>query len=142
LQRNNLFDNDMPGFFPATIVGLSLNIPIFDGFGTKAKTQMAMIDRDRLALQVDDFQRAVELEVINARTQYYNAKERLERQEKNLELAERIYNTTQIKYKEGVGSSLEMRQAEQELYTTQANYMNALYDLIVAKTALDKSLGK
>lgn len=142
LQRNNLFDSDMPGFFPTTIVGLSLNIPIFDGFGTKAKTEMAMIDRDRLSLQIDDFERAVELEVTNARMQYYNAQERLKSQEKNLELAERIYNTTQIKYKEGVGSSLEMRQAEQELYTTQANYMNALYDLIVAKTALDKSLGK
>jgi len=142
LQRNDLFDSDMPGFFPTTIVGFSLNIPIFDGLGTKAKTEMAMIDRDRISLQIDDFERGVELEVVNARSQYRNAQERLETQNKNLALAERIYNTTQIKYKEGVGSSFEMRQAEQELYTTQANHMNALYDLIVAKTALDKALGK
>ena len=51
-------------------------------------------------------------------------------------------NTTKIKYNEGVGSSLEMVQAERDLYSTQANYMNALYDFVVAKTNLDQALGK
>jgi outer membrane protein TolC len=59
-----------------------------------------------------------------------------------LALAERILETTRIKYREGVGSSLEMTQAEQELYRTQANRLNALYDLVLAKAALDKALGK
>ncbi|MEM9527074.1 MAG: TolC family protein, partial [Bacteroidota bacterium] len=60
----------------------------------------------------------------------------------NLELAERIYETTQIKYREGVGSSLEVVQAEQALYESQANYLQALYDTLVAKEDLYLALGR
>ena len=81
-------------------------------------------------------------QVYNARTNYRNAQERFDNQKKSLDLAERILNTTKIKYNEGVGSSLELVQAERDLYTTQANYINALYDFVVAKTSLDQALGK
>jgi len=56
-------------------------------------------------------------------------------------LAERIYKTTQIKFKEGVGSSFEMINAESELTTAHTNYLNALYELNVAKIDLNKALG-
>lgn len=142
LQRDNLFDNDAPGFYPTLIVGATLNVPIFDGFSKKAKIAKATIVQRKTQLDIDAFRRAVQLEVANARTQYTNAKQRLENQRKNVELAEKILERTQTKYKSGVGSSLELTTAEQELYRTQANYLNALYDLAVAKTDLDKALGK
>ena len=78
----------------------------------------------------------------NARIAYQNAANRIESQRKNIALAERIYNTTQVKYKEGVGSSLEINMAEQSLYQAQQNMTQALYDQLVAKKALDKALGK
>lgn len=142
LQRNNLFDNDEGGWTPITVVGASLTVPIFDGFNTDAKVKIAKLDKAKIGLQIKQFQMATELEVTNARTNYINAKQRLENQEKSLDLAERILETTKIKYKEGIGSSMEISTAEQELYRTQANYMNALYDLAVAQTNLDKALGK
>ncbi|MFK7798949.1 MAG: TolC family protein [Aureispira sp.] len=142
LQRNDLFDGDAPGFFPITIVGATLNIPIFDGLDKAAKIKRAKIDVAKFQLQLADLERGIQLEVLNARGNYKNAKERLENQDENLKLAERILETTRIKYREGVGSSLEMTQAEQELYRTQANRLNALYDLVLAKAALDKALGK
>jgi outer membrane protein len=142
IQRNNLFDKDEAGFFPITIAGASLNIPLFDGFDKDAKIKMAEIDRKKIELQIRQFSLVTTLEVENARTAYKNAKQRLDNQRKNLELAERILNTTKIKYREGVGSSVEITNAEQELYRTQANYMNALYDLAIANADLDKALGK
>lgn len=142
LQRNNLFDNDAPGFFPATIAGFSVNIPIFDGTATHWKIQLAKLDKERISLQIKDVKRGIMLEVLNARVNYLNARERWENQQKNLALAEKILNTTKTKYREGVGSSLEITQAEQELYRTQAAQMNALYDLLMAKNSLDKALGK
>ncbi len=142
IQRNNLFDSDESGFFPISIVGASLLVPIFDGFDKSAKIKMAEIDRKKISLQIKQFELAINLEVENARVAYKNAKQRLENQRKNLELAERILNTTKIKYREGIGSSMEITNAEQELYRTQANLMNALYDAAVAKADLDKSLGK
>ncbi len=142
LQRNDLFDNDAPGFFPITIIGATLNVPIFDGLDKAAKIKRARIDVAKFQLQLNDLERGIQLEVVNARGNYRNAKARLDNQDENLALAERILETTRIKYREGVGSSLEMTQAEQELYRTQANRLNALYDLVLAKSALDKALGK
>ncbi len=142
LQRNNMFDSDEAGFFPAAIAGLTLNVPIFDGFDKKAKIQRARINQRSFQIEMDAFRRAMTLEVTNARAQYTNARARLTAQEKNLALAQRIVDRTKTKYKEGVGNSIEIITAEQELYRTQANYLNALYDLVVAKTDLDKALGK
>lgn len=142
LQRDDLFDGDAPGFFPTTIVGLKLNVPIFDGLKKSAQIQKSKIEVQKFELQLRDFERGATLEVLNARGVYKNAKLRLENQDENLVLAERILEQTRIKYKEGVGSSLEMTQAEQELYRTQANRLNALYELVVAKADLDKALGK
>ncbi len=142
LQRDNLFDSDAPGFFPTTIIGLKLDVPIFDGFHKTSKIQQSKVDVLKFKLQLDDFKRAANLEVLNAREIYKNAKMRLDNQDKNLVLAEQILETTRIKYREGVGSSLEMTQAEQELYSTQANRLNALYELVLAKSDLDKALGK
>jgi outer membrane protein len=142
LQRNNMFDNDETGFTRAAFIGATVNVPIFDGFDKRAKIQRARIDQRRYLVEIENFRRAMNLEVTNARALYRNAQQRLENQTKNLALAERILNRTKTKYKEGVGSSIEITTAEQELYRTQANRMNALYDLVAAKIDLDKALGK
>ena len=84
---------------------------------------------------------SVSLQINQAKTTYDNALKTLELQEKTKTLAERIYKTTQIKFKEGVGSSFEMINAESELTTARTNYLNALYELNVAKIDLNKALG-
>ncbi len=124
------------------VVGLQLNVPIFDGFDKKAKVQRASLQLEMVKNRKTQLEQAIELQVKTARTQYLNAMNRLEDRSKNLTLAEKIYNTTRIKYKEGVGSSLEISQAEQSLYQSQSNYINAKYDVLVAKINLDKALGK
>lgn len=141
LQRNNLFDGQEAGWFPSTYVGVTLNVPIFDGFDRKAKINQAKIALQRNQLQTDFFKQSVSLEVSNARTQYANAHESLEASERNLDLANRILETAKTKFKEGVGTSLEVIQAEREYYEAQANVMNAEYDLVIAKKDWQKALG-
>jgi outer membrane protein len=123
-------------------LGLALKVPIFDGLEKKAKVNRARLDLATAVNQQIELERAITLEVQNARTNYTSAIERWKNQKKNVELAERIYNTTQIKYREGVGSSIEITQAEQSLFNSQSNYIRSRYDLLVAKMALDKALGK
>ena len=82
------------------------------------------------------------MEIQTARIIYLSAKDRLANQQENVDLAKRIYDTTKIKYKEGGGSSIEITTAEQQLYQTQQSYTTALYDLLVAKFALEKAIGK
>jgi len=138
-QGNSFSD----GFWAPTIVfGLSANVPIYDFGGRKARVERAKLATQKIINQRDDAQRSVQLEVLNARGTFTAAKDRLNVTQANLELAERIYETTQIKYREGVGSSLEVVQAEQSLYESQANYLQALYDTLVAKEDLYLALGR
>ena len=62
-------------------------------------------------------------------------------QEKGVNLAEEIYKTTQIKFKEGIGSSFEMINAESEVTQARTNYLNALYQLNLSLIDLEKALG-
>ncbi len=135
----NFFDSEIE-YFPTTIIGLKLTVPIFSLQNTGLR-QQAKIDLQRVRNQQKNLEQLINLEVSQANTNYSNAMKQYRTQQDNLKKAEGIYKTTVIKYNEGVGSSLEMSNAQTELLTTQTNYINALYDLLNAKTDLDKSLG-
>ncbi|MEO5582646.1 MAG: TolC family protein [Saprospiraceae bacterium] len=140
-QTNNIF-NKNSFWFPTAVAGFKVNVPIFDGFSRKAKYQRASIETDKLHLQMNDFERAMSLEVSSARIAFENAKSSLESTKRNLELAQRIYDQAQAKFKGGIGSSIEINQAETAFLQQQGAYVNALYALLIAKTDLDKALGK
>jgi outer membrane protein TolC len=143
VQQQYQGDDFQSGFWaPSAYVGLSMSVPIFDGLNKKAKIQRARLDLEKARNQREELVRGISLEVANAQTNFRNASSRLNSQQKNLDLAERIYETAQVKYREGVGSSLEVTQAEQSLYTTQSNYMQALYDVLQSKARLEMALGK
>lgn len=136
------FGNESKWFFiPAAIAGLSVNIPIWDGGASKARRERAVIGVQTIDAQKQILENAITLEVENAKKQYLNASERVKSQQKNLDLAQRIYNTTQTKYKAGVGSSFELVNAEQQLYAAQQSLMQAQYDLLTARVAIKKALG-
>ncbi|MBD0365830.1 MAG: TolC family protein, partial [Flavisolibacter sp.] len=63
-------------------------------------------------------------------------------QERNLELAEKVYNTTKLKFEQGLGSSFEVLQSDADYQTAQANYFNALYNATVARVGYLSALGR
>lgn len=130
------------GFWaPTGFVGLTLNVPIYDGGFKRSQIDRATISRQQVQVQRSTVQRMIDLEVENAQGSLVSAQERLTDRENNLALAQRIYDTTQVKYREGVGSSLEVNQAEQALYTAQTNRLQAIYDVLQAKITLEEALG-
>ena len=142
VQQQYQGDDFKSGFWaPGAYIGLNLSIPIFDGMYKKSQIQRARLNQEITKNQREDLSRVIRLEVSTARTNYLNAQDKLTNQQKNLDLAQRIYDTTQIKYREGVGSSVEVTQAEQSLYTTQSNYLQALYDVVQAKKKLEQAMG-
>ncbi len=120
---------------------VSLSVPIFDGFYKKAKMDQVKIDIEKTKNTKRQAILGMNLQVAQAKTNYVNALKTIELQKKSQDLAERIYNTTSIKFKEGIGSSFEMINAESELTQAKTNYLNALYELNVAKIDLNKALG-
>ncbi len=128
-------------FIPSAVAGVSVNVPIWDGGASKSRRERAIIGVQTIDAQRQMLENAITLEVESARKQFANARERVQSQQKNLDLAQRIYDTTQKKYKAGVGSSFEITQAEQQLYSAQQSLMQAQYDLLTSKTAVKKALG-
>ena len=140
LYRNNLFKDQIP-WYPTTVTGLSLNVPIFDGLFRSSQIQRAQIDLQETQVQKAQFYEGMELQVRNARVNLQNAYETNRSRERSFALSQEIYRTAQIKFREGVGSSLELTQAESDMLTAQSNYIQSLYDMIVAKADLDQALG-
>jgi outer membrane protein len=120
---------------------LGLSLPIFDGFYKKAKVDQAKIQINKTENTKKQATLGMNLQVSQAKTNYANALKGLEIQKKSQALAESIFSTTSIKFKEGLGSSFEMINAENELTQAKTNYLNALYNLNVAKIDFDKALG-
>ena len=139
LQNDNIREG---AWFPTTLVGLALEVPIFDGFEKSAKIQRAKVGLEKHRIRMDNLERAIGLELLNAKVNFQNTLKRVQNTTENLELAERIYHTTQLKYREGVGSSLEVSTAERDVYSVQSDYIGVLYDLLIAKVDLDKAIGK
>ncbi|MBC7884835.1 MAG: TolC family protein, partial [Saprospiraceae bacterium] len=63
-------------------------------------------------------------------------------QERNVKLAEEVFNKTKIKYENGVGSSFEVLQSDTELQRAQGGYFQALYEGMISKTNYAKAFGK
>lgn len=120
---------------------VSLNVPIFDGLYKKAKMDQAKIDIKKTENTKQQALLGMNLQVSQAKTNYLNALKTIELQKKSQYLAESIFNTTKIKFTEGIGSSFEMINAESELTQANTNYLNALYELNVARIDLNKALG-
>lgn len=129
-------------YISSAVAGLSVSIPIYDGGGSKAKRERAVISAQTVDIQKGMLENALALELDAARKQYLNAQERVASQEKNVTLAQKIYDTTQTKYRAGVGSSFEITQAESGLYSAQQGLLQAQYDLLTAKIAIRKALGQ
>lgn len=124
------------------LVGLSLSIPIYDGGMKKARINRAKLDLEITQNQIKNLEHLISFEVENARIGYNNAQQKVANQQQTLDLAQKIFDVTQIKFKEGVGLSLEVTTAESDLYSAQQNLIQARYELLQAKVNLDKMLGK
>ena len=123
------------------LAGLSLYIPIFDGLMKSKKIQQNKLKIRQINLQRIMLEKNITLEVAEKKNNLLNSMEQLESQEKNMNLAQEVYDHTKIKYQEGIGSNLEVIEADNAYKTAQTNYFNALYDALIAKIELEKALG-
>jgi outer membrane protein TolC len=122
-------------------VGLQVHVTIWDNFAIKRQYQQTQIDIEKIKLGKIQMQEGFRLQYQKAKIDFESAYRDVQVQKDNVALAQKIYDVAQKKYKEGVGSSLEMTQAEVQYYTTQAQYLGSVYKALIAKTDIQKSLG-
>ncbi|HSK14517.1 MAG TPA: TolC family protein [Phnomibacter sp.] len=140
-QKFNFFDTRDRWFY-SNVLGLNISIPITDGWQRHNKVKQAQYELDKTRNSMDQFKQVIDFEIINARTTLTNALVALKNQEENRVLAEKVYNTTRIKYQQGLGSSFEVLQSETDLQGSLSAYYQALYNAGIARIAYFRALGK
>ncbi len=141
-QRNSFDFFGKGDWYTTSLAGLKIQVPIFDGNKRKAQIQQAKFELQKTANNITNVQQAIDYEVEQSRIKMKSALLTLDNQKKNIELAEKVYNTTKKKFEQGLGSNQEIYNAQAELKVAQTDYYSALYDAITAKVDWLKAVGK
>ncbi|MGZ3943406.1 MAG: TolC family protein [Mucilaginibacter sp.] len=140
--QNNSFSDLYKANFPSFYIGLTLNIPIFTGWQHVNQVKQSEITVLKAQNDLDNMKNTINLQVNQARIYYVNGLQTLNDQKKNMALAEEVLHVSKIKYEQGVGSSLEVTQAQTALQDADNQYIQGLYDALVSKVDLDKAYGR
>ncbi len=125
----------------STAAGLTLSIPLFDGFATPARIQEVRSDLRSLDYQETDLRQSIYNEVESAHNELLRAQKALEVQEKNLAQAERGYEIAEVRYENGLSTQLELLDAELQVNMARVNELRARYELTIARFALARAVG-
>ncbi|MDO5979294.1 TolC family protein [Flavivirga spongiicola] len=127
-------------WFGSSLVGVSMNIPIFSSGGRGASTQRARINLEKAKEDLTETQQKLKFQIASAKSDYQFAIEDYDNKKQNLNLAERIEQKNQTKFFEGIASSFELRQAQIQLYSSQQEFLQAMLDVINKKAELETVL--
>lgn len=129
-------------FYTNGFIGLSINIPIFSGFQRSYQLKQSRINVIKAQNDLANAKNGFALQANAARITFYNSIQSLNNQKRNQELANEVLRVSKIKYQQGVGSSIEVTQAQAALETADNQYIQSLYDAVINKVNLDKAYGK
>lgn len=123
-------------------IGLNLKVPIFTGFGTRAKVRQADIDLQSIKEDLNDTKLSLDLAFANAKTQIDNSLTIINNQRENAQLAKEVLDNTRNNYIQGLASFTDLLDAENSLTEAQNNYTSAILDYKLAEIQLIKSKGE
>ncbi|PVX45581.1 outer membrane protein TolC [Flavobacterium sp. 103] len=123
-------------------IGLNLRVPIFTGFGTRARVRQADVDIRTLQEDIKDTQLSLDLDYRNAKTQIENNIITIRNQKENMRLAGDILKNTKNNYLQGLASLTDLLDAENASLEAQNNYTRAVLAYKIAEISLIKSKGE
>lgn len=129
-------------WYGQSILSLNLHVPLFSGLQRNYQIQQEKLNLNKVDNNAKILKSSIDLQIKQGVTNYENSLQALESQKRNMTLAEKVAKVTKVKYSQGVGSNIEVVDAESSLKEAQINYYNALYDLLVSKVDIDKAFGK
>lgn len=128
-------------WFDNSAITMSLQIPIFDGYSKKYKAVQSANNLQKVRQSFGLLKSSIDMQRTQASITLKNALESMKEQKANLDLANEISRVTRVKYQQGVGSNLEVLNAESSIKESQANYFTALYNALIAKVEVEKANG-
>lgn len=127
-------------YYDQSVLGLSLNVPIFSSGMRSSRTAQKQIQYEQALLQLELTKNQVELDIQSSKNDYKFSLENYANKQKSLDLANRIENKNQIKFLEGLSSSFELSEAQRQLYRAQQEYLQAMLEVITSKIDLENLL--
>ncbi|HPE84474.1 MAG TPA: TolC family protein [Aequorivita sp.] len=134
------FFNGDQKWYQSSVLGVTLNIPIFSSGMRSAASQRTRIALDQAKTDLEQTQQQIKLDLTTAQSNYQFAIENFSNSKKNLALAERIEGKNQIKFTEGLSTSFDLRQAQTQLYSAQQQFFQSMLTLINEKANLETVL--
>lgn len=131
------FTQSDQNWFYSSLFGVNLQLPIFSSLMRSAKTQKAKLAVVQAETRLEDTRNRLSIELEMALNDVNLALKNYNTSKKDLALAERIEQKNKVKYLEGISSSFELREAQQQLYTVQNQYLQSMKSVIDAKTKLE-----
>ncbi|WP_119843487.1 TolC family protein [Reichenbachiella sp. MSK19-1] len=128
-------------WFGAGAVGLRFSMPVFDGMMKRRQVQQKQLAARQITNQFELLQYNIDYEIEQAEANYRKQVENIEAQRENMGLAQEVYDVAKIKYEEGVGSNIEVIDADREYKEAQTNFYNAVYEALISKVELQKAYG-
>lgn len=123
-------------------IGVGLSIPVFSSFGQGARVQQAKIALEQSKTQLKETEQKLKLEFEKTKSEYEFSLDNYATATQNLKLAERIESKQEIKFKEGISTSFDFLNAQEQLYSKQQEYLKSMIDVLTKKANLDKLLNK
>ncbi len=125
-------------WYPTTLWGIQLDIPIFSSFSRSSKVKQAKLELKKVEELQIQLQNSLNMEEDNSKTNFKNAILIHQNKKNAAKLANKIYHKTQLKYKEGVSSSMDLLQSYNQYLESEGNYIASIVDLVNTKLALEK----
>ncbi len=126
-EFRNYFKNGAK-WYPMGNFALTLSLPVFDGFEKRAKSRQAALELKKTQETLESTKESFSMNYKNAMNNYLNSQTTVRRQKQNLELAEKVYKETSLKYREGLAAMSSLLQDEMSLSSAQGGYLTALYN--------------
>jgi outer membrane protein TolC len=142
VYQENLIKYLYRNSYPNSYIGVSLNIPIFSGGQRINQLRQSQISVMKAQNDLVNVKNALNLQASAASVTYYNGMQSLNNQKRSRALAEDVLRVAKIKYAQGVGSSIEVTQAQTDLENADNQYIQALYNVLISKVDLDKAYAR
>ncbi len=141
-QFNFLKGGSSYPWFSTSFITFRIAVPIFDGGARNANIATAKLNLLQMNNNLEQLKSSIDNDVAHSRINMKSAILTMDVQKKNIALAQQVYNSTKLKYEQGLGSNQEISTAQADLVTAQNNYYSSLYDAIIAKIDFLKAVGK
>ncbi|MES2428357.1 MAG: TolC family protein [Bacteroidota bacterium] len=125
-----------------SFIGLNINIPIFTGGQHLNQMRQSQISVLKAQNDLHNASNGFKLQANAAQITFTNSIQSLNNQKRSRELAQEVLRVSKIKYQQGVGSSIEVTQAQTELESSDNQYIQALYNALISKVDLDKAYAR